>query len=86
MKQGFYILLWALAIIQPTDLPAADFFWIGGGGRWQDTSHWASVSGGRPDYTRLPGPTDRVYFDTRSFNGPAQTIQIDAPVYCSDMT
>lgn len=86
MKQGFYILLWVLAIIQPTDLPAADFFWIGGGGRWQDTSHWASVSGGRPDYTRLPGPTDRVYFDTRSFNGPAQTIQIDAPVYCSDMT
>lgn len=85
MIRGLYIVLWLLLTTLPATLPAADFFWVGGSGRWSDINHWARTSGGAPAYTYPPTSADHVYFDERSFNAPNQRVQLDRTGYCRDM-
>ena len=68
-----------------TFLGAADYYWVGGSGNWSDLSHWATTSGGSTRHNQIPTAKDRVFFDARSFTGPAQTVSTDVAVYCLDM-
>jgi hypothetical protein len=46
---------------------AADYYWVGGSGTWNDLSHWASSSGGPgAAYGTQPQSTDNVFFDANS--------------------
>jgi hypothetical protein len=64
---------------------AADAYWVGGSGDWQDaTNHWASVSGGSPNVANLPDGTTNVHFDVNSFSSGSQTVTF-AGFTCNNM-
>jgi len=64
---------------------AADYYWVGGSGQWDDLTHWATTSGGSTPHTQVPQSTDDVHFDARSFTASNQTVSIGATVTCHDM-
>lgn len=47
---------------------AANYYWVGNSGNWNDVSHWATTSGGTTFHTVLPGVNDDVFFDDNSFS------------------
>ncbi|HET9502396.1 MAG TPA: hypothetical protein VFO93_02560 [Hymenobacter sp.] len=65
---------------------AADYYWVGGSGQWDDLAHWARRSGGPATYTQVPQSTDDVHFDANSFTASNQTVSIGATVTCHDMS
>jgi hypothetical protein len=64
---------------------AADYYWVGGTGQWDDLSHWATSSGGSATYAQVPQSTDDVHFDANSFSASNQTVSIGATVTCRDL-
>jgi hypothetical protein len=64
---------------------AADYYWVGGSGQWDDLSHWATSSGGSATYAQVPQSTDDVHFDANSFSASNQTVTIGATVTCRDL-
>ena len=41
-------------------------YWVGGGGDWNDGSHWSATSGGAGGTACVPTVYDDVYFDANS--------------------
>ena len=56
-----------------------NFFWVGGTGNWSDVSHWSNMSGGS-SINCLPSLADNVFFDSKSFNQPNQTVTADLAI------
>jgi len=53
---------------------AADYYWVGGTGTWNDyANHWATSSGGTTFYTSFPSSIDDVFIDVNSLQ-PSDTI------------
>src|SRR5690606_16559573 len=78
----FYFLL--LCIVQ---LHAADYYWVGGSGNWNDINHWATASGGSIKHSIVPGSDDNVIFDANS--GLTDSGFVDFPpgnAYCHNMS
>lgn len=66
---------------------AADYYWIGGSGKWSEISHWATSSGGTVTYAQTPTANDNVFFDANSFRSTNQTITFDDDnVFCRSIT
>lgn len=59
------------------NLSAADFYWIGGSGAWNDLNHWATSSGGDDLHFAIPSANDNVFFDDNSF--PVSGATVDFP-------
>jgi len=79
---------WALLLALLGASPAAhaaDYYWVGGSGQWDDLTHWASSSGGSSTYTQVPQSTDDVHFDAHSFTASNQAVSIGATVTCHTM-
>ena len=51
--------------LAPQPAGAAPRYWVGNGGAWSDTNHWATSSGGAGSNS-VPGASDDVYFDANS--------------------
>jgi Secretion system C-terminal sorting domain len=50
-----------------TQTQAADYYWVGGTGSWDDfANHWATTSGGTTFHTSIPTDTDDVFIDLNS--------------------
>lgn len=65
------------------------YYWVGGGGNWNDVSHWASSSGGTAGSGCVPTQYDNVVFDANSGFGtttPTKTVTLDGSSYCNNMT
>lgn len=54
-------------------------YWVGNGGNWSDTAHWALSSGGTGG-AALPTIDDDVYFDDSSFTLSDQTVFVDVDI------
>jgi hypothetical protein len=80
-----WVLLLALLGAGPA-ARAADYYWVGGTGQWDDLAHWARRSGGPTTWTQVPQSTDDVHFDASSFTASNQTVSIGATVTCHDMS
>ena len=63
----------------------ANRFWVGDGGDWNDTAHWATSSGGTGGAS-VPISTDNVTFDANSFPSSSQAVNIDAASACNNFT
>ena len=63
------------------NLFAADFYWVGNSGSWNDASHWALSSGGQGG-AGVPSQNDNVIFDNLSVNQPSN-ISVHQQVFCS---
>lgn len=62
-----------------------DRYWVGGTGNWDDTSHWATSSGGSGGAS-VPTSINNVYFDVNSFSSASQVVDINgATAVCKDM-
>ena len=80
---------WALALLllvgASSAAQAADYFWVGGTGLWDDLDHWATSSGGSISQPQVPQSTDDVYFDANSFTAGNQTVTVGATVTCRNL-
>ncbi len=57
---------------------AANYYWVGGTGNWNDLANWASSSGGAGNaYPQIPQSTDNVIFDANSFTANNQAVNIN---------
>ncbi|MHC1705924.1 MAG: T9SS type A sorting domain-containing protein [Bacteroidales bacterium] len=65
-------LLFSCQVVQ-----AGKYYWVGNGGNWSDTTHWANSSGGVGGYSVLPGAQDTVVFDAASFTGDGEYVYFD---------
>lgn len=52
-------------------------YWVGNGGSWTDSSHWANSSGGTGGTGRVPLGQDTARFDSNSFTLTGQTVSCD---------
>jgi hypothetical protein len=77
-----HLWLLALGMLASATAHAADYYWVGGSGNWDDLSHWATSSGGSATYSQVPQSTDDVHFDDRSFTASNQTVSIGTTVTC----
>jgi hypothetical protein len=65
--------------------PARTLYWVGGGGNWNDASHWSLSSGG-PGGECPPTPLDNVFFNAGSGVGPGNNVTLTQNwAYCKDM-
>lgn len=60
-------------------------YWVGGGGSWSDSSHWALASGGLGGAC-IPNQFDSVFFDGSSFPTMGDTLIMDCKTaFCGNM-
>lgn len=62
-------------------LSAANLYWVGGTGAWNDPAHWSGTSGGHGG-AGVPGAGDDVFFDQHSFSAVRQTVMLTADGVC----
>lgn len=72
--QLFFLLLLSLS---SNLLQANNYYWVGGNGNWNDSSHWSTVSGGNGG-AGVPTSSDNVFFDENSFRNNLESVQINA--------
>lgn len=66
---------------------AADYYWVGGTGGWNDLNHWATTSGGSIKHGIVPSQNDDVYFDENSGLDGSKTITLNVTTAnCRSMT
>lgn len=87
-KMKKLILLSTILLLFVSRLYADDYYWVGGSGNWSETTHWASVSGGTPNKSIVPGSGDDVYFDANSGLAAGATVilPLGAHAYCRNMS
>lgn len=62
---------WTINVSAPSNL-----YWVGGSGNWNDPNHWSFVSGGAGGAC-VPTAYDNVFFDSQSFTGLGQYVNIN---------
>ena len=67
-----------------TTSPGQTLYWTGNSGNWNDPAHW-NLSGGTPANC-IPTIYHDVVFNTQSFTGTGQSVNIAAISYCRNMT
>ena len=55
------------------NLFAADFYWVGNSGSWNNPSHWSLSSGGQGG-VGVPSTNDNVIFDNLSITQPSEIV------------
>lgn len=83
MKRVFYILILLCVACSPSI--AADYYWVGGSGNWNELNHWSTTSGGSVHPAILPDSTDNVFFDVNSFDAGGQRVSLSGSAICSQM-
>ena len=74
-----------LSILINEQAYSADYYWVGNGGDWSDTLHWATTSGGATFHSVPPTQDDNVYFDGNSFTLTGQAVDITSDASCKNM-
>lgn len=77
-------ILLSLVLLLVTSSYAANLYWIGGTGNWNDAKHWSLTSGG-PSGTTIPTSNDDVYFDQHSFTADKQTVKVITNAVCRNI-
>jgi hypothetical protein len=78
------LLLLSAVFLTTFSTRAANFYWVGGTGKWSDAKHWSASSGG-PAGSAIPGMNDDVYFDQHSFTADKQTVMVTSPAACRNL-
>ncbi len=72
------IILSLLLIQMSFTVDAANFYWVNGSGLWSDfANHWSTTSGGNVFRANPPTQADNVFFDTNSFTGPSDSVDLE---------
>jgi gliding motility-associated-like protein len=65
-----------LVLFRAYSAQAANYYWVGGSGNWNEINHWATTSGGSVSHAVTPSADDNVIFDANSFTAPGQIVTI----------
>ncbi|MBK7966149.1 MAG: T9SS type A sorting domain-containing protein [Bacteroidetes bacterium] len=65
---------------------AANYYWIGGSGNWNDLPHWSSTSGGIATYSNPPSPNDDVFIDNNSGFSAGDSLNLWFQNDCHSLT
>ncbi len=76
-QQNFSLILTYTSVSEPKQT----FYWVNGGGNWNNGSHWSLSSGG-PSINAIPTSKDRVVFDGNSFTNGNGAINLTEPHSC----
>ncbi|MDF2437317.1 MAG: hypothetical protein K0Q95_1693 [Bacteroidota bacterium] len=71
-------------MISHLSLTAANRYWVGGTGSWNDPAHWSATSGGQSGAS-IPGISDDVFFDENSFSMAKQTVMLPQNGICHNL-
>ena len=72
---------WTINPITPRQL-----YWVGGGGDWNEVSHWSLASGGTGGEC-IPTAYDDVFFDANSGFAPTEVVTANNDlIFCRDVT
>ncbi|MDQ3193328.1 MAG: hypothetical protein M3Q58_17225, partial [Bacteroidota bacterium] len=63
---------------------AADRYWVGGSGNWNNSNQWSERSGGNPGAS-LPTAIDNVIFDENSFTSYDQHVSVTSTSFCKTL-
>ena len=80
-----YLIASLLSFFIAGNLFAADLYWVGNSGDWNDASHWASTSGGAGG-AGVPSINDDVHFDKSSFSQMSQNVNIQNDISLRNFT
>lgn len=71
---------WTINVSAPLNL-----YWVNGSGNWNDPNHWSYTSGGAGGAC-IPSAIDNVFFDSQSFTGLGQFVNINVVnAFCKSM-
>ena len=79
------IFAFVLLFFACNNLHAANYYWVGGTGNWNDVTHWATTSGGTTFQVNPPTPADDVYFDASSFTVLGQVYFPAGEIFCGSL-
>lgn len=83
MKQILFTVLTFLTL----HLHAADYYWVGGSGNWNDLNHWHLGSSAGPNPSIVPSLADNVFFGSYSgFTAVSKTVTLNTNGFCNNMT
>lgn len=86
MKKIYFVLIALVSLFHAQNVAnAADKYWVGGSGNWNNASNWSSTSGGQGG-AGVPTEFDNVIFDNLSFTSIAQDVVISSTVYCNNIS
>jgi len=88
-EMGRLITLTTCILLTTNLLNAANYYWVGGSGNWNEINHWATTSGGNVSHVVTPSAEDNVIFDEYSFTAPGQMVTINDDIvfaYTIDFT
>ncbi|MCR6642579.1 MAG: T9SS type A sorting domain-containing protein [Sporocytophaga sp.] len=82
----FFILL-IVSFVLPFMSHAADYYWVGGTGKWSDyQKHWATTSGGTTFHSIVPSAFDNVIFDSNSHTDTFQVTLDQTVITCNNLS
>jgi len=85
-RKGKTLFLLLFSFFLSFQLNAADFYWVGGTGNWNDfANHWATTSGSTTFHTNAPTVADNVFFDANS-GAAGYTVTLDVAAVANDFT
>ncbi|GAL86103.1 hypothetical protein MYP_3332 [Sporocytophaga myxococcoides] len=83
----FFHLILIVFFVLPVKIFAADYYWVGGTGKWSDyQNHWATTSGGTSFHTIVPSAFDNVIFDFNSHSGTFHVTLDQTVIACNNLS
>jgi gliding motility-associated-like protein len=83
LKKSLHLIL-GLFLLIAFNSEAANRYWVGGTGLWNNNTHWSLKSGGKGGAS-IPTAEDNVFIDNHSFSASTQTIKIQGEAVCADL-
>jgi len=83
LKKGRIVIsIVALLLLALSNIYAADRYWVGGSGNWNNTARWSATSGGTGGAS-VPAAGDNVFIDANSGSG---VITINVAAVCNNIS
>lgn len=75
----------SLLLLFNLGLDAANRYWVGGTGSWNEAAHWSVASGGTGG-AAVPTVNDDVFFDQHSFSAERQRVMLTGNGFCKSIS
>lgn len=82
MKRSLSVL--GVVLLSVSQLFAANFYWVGGSGKWSEVSHWSATENG-PGGAGIPTATDDVFVLYSSHANRNFRLEIDGEAVCASL-
>ncbi|HET6993121.1 MAG TPA: hypothetical protein VFJ43_17435, partial [Bacteroidia bacterium] len=74
-----------LFVFFSSTLFAADRYWVGGSGNWNDPKHWSAIENGKGGQS-VPTSSDKVFLGFIGANYSRDTTRIEGSCFSNELT